>query len=156
MKQKIKDLFRRVVNKLFRKKTRGIILGQKFDSTIGHNNVQIGAASFKRMFESVYPDAAKFMDAIKEMPVESNLPAFLINGHICTKGSLSAASVAIAAAREIMAHEVSDALKEWSHEIDVRRISVNRIQEGGNFILQIIFRKDATGDENLDEISQTV
>lgn len=31
MKQKIKDLFRKVCNKLFRKKTHGTIWGQKFD-----------------------------------------------------------------------------------------------------------------------------
>lgn len=33
MKQKIKDLFRKAYNKLFRKKTRGIIWGQSFDGT---------------------------------------------------------------------------------------------------------------------------
>lgn len=33
MKQKIKDLFRKAYNKLFRKKTRETIWGRKFDET---------------------------------------------------------------------------------------------------------------------------
>lgn len=39
MKKKIKDLFRKAYNKLFRKKAHGTIWGQKFDgtSTLSHH-----------------------------------------------------------------------------------------------------------------------
>ena len=76
MKKKLNKLFRKVRNKMFRRKSCRTFWEQKFDSTIGHNNVQINAASFKRMFEAAYPDAAKFMDAIKEMPVSYPVSRF--------------------------------------------------------------------------------
>lgn len=110
MKQKIKDLFRKAYIKLFRKKTRGTIWGRKFYSTIGHNNVQIDAASFKRMFEAAYPDAAKFLNLIHSLDTLDT--AFFLNGSFAATGYLSAGGLSTSY-RELERNQIEAIRKKY-------------------------------------------
>lgn len=148
MKQKIKDLFRKACNKLFRKETHRTIYTDGNHS--GYHS--ISPAWFRRQFEAAYPDAAKFIKTIKLLPMESRLPVFRLDNHIASYGSISINCKADDYSREVITHELSDALKEWSHAGNISRVSIDRSHKDGNFILQIIFRKDASGDKRADDI----
>lgn len=68
MKQKIKDLFRKACNKLFRKKTCRVVFRQTFDGTIDTHQylgLYISPENFRKLFESAYPDGAKFLEGIR-------------------------------------------------------------------------------------------
>lgn len=107
---------------------------------------------FRRQFEAAYPDAANFLKTIKLLPMESGLPVFRLDNHIASYGSISICCKADDYSREVITHELSDALKEWTHAGNISRVSIDRFHKDGNFILQIIFRKDASGYKRADDI----
>lgn len=92
MKKKIKDLFRKVCNKLFRKKTHGIVWGQKFNGS-HYKNEPVSTADFRRLFEAAYPDAAKFMEGIKVFPDTND--AFSLQGSFVASGLIAAGGLSL-------------------------------------------------------------
>ena len=60
----MKKLFKKLYNKLFRKKTCRIILDQEFDSK--GNTLNISPEYVRKQFEAAYPDGAAFLDSIKK------------------------------------------------------------------------------------------
>lgn len=84
--------------------------------------------------------------------MESRLPVFRLDNHIASYGSISINCKADDYSREVITHELSDTLKEWSHAGNISRVSIDRSHKDGDFILQIIFRKDTSGDKRADDI----
>lgn len=93
MKQKIKNLFRKAYNKLFRKKTRGThteapyIFGLEFNGC-GEGTLQLNPEWLRKQFEEAYPDAAKFLNSIKALPDTED--AFILDGSFVANGIISA------------------------------------------------------------------
>lgn len=80
MKQKIKDLFRKTYNKLFRKKTSGEIF--RYDN---HGDTSVLPPEwFRRHFEAVYPNGAKLLESIS-IKETGRTEIFFINGEVAAK-----------------------------------------------------------------------
>lgn len=68
MKRKIKSLIAKAYNRLFRKKTCRVVFRQPFDGTIDtlqSVGLYISPENFRKLFESAYPDGAKFLEGIR-------------------------------------------------------------------------------------------
>lgn len=124
MKRRIKDLFRKAQNKLFR-----------------------------RMLESAYPDGAKFLNQVREWDLvyPNSCPTFSISANLASKGFLSALSCDTSIARDVMLQEVDNALREKGHGMDVSGVSVDGFHENGNFVLKFTFGNLAAVDEGTDD-----
>lgn len=150
MKQKLKDLFRKAYNKLSRKKTCRVVFGQTFDGTIDTNQyagLYISPENFRKLFESAYPDGAKFLSNILAWDIvnPSTLPTFAIRANIVSKGFVSALSSDTSIARDVMLQEIDKALKERAHTVD------DGFYENGDFVLKFTFRNRAAVDKGADD-----
>ena len=160
MKQKLKDLIRKVQNKLFRKKTGGLLelvstpanLSLIFDAS-QPMELRFSPEWFRKQFEGAYPDGAKFLDNILAWDIvkASTLPTFAVSANIASKGFVSALSSDTSIARDVMLQEIDKALKERAHTVDVQTVRVDGSHENGDFVLKFTFGNLAAVDKGTDD-----
>lgn len=173
MKVKIKDLFRKAYDKLFRKKAHGIDWGQGFNETslaqpwvydlpkrvdrandatnpqlsqIADTQGMEAIEQFRSLFEAAYPVGSRLLAVVHEFD-GGIYPSFMINANIASSGFISAASSCSSFAGDVVLQKVGEVLKERTHTLDISRVVVNGFHQDGNFILNFNFGKIPSVDE---------
>lgn len=100
-RRKIMDYLMMAYDRVFRRRTRRTIWGQKFGgewtlSTVGSHRgrLQVSPESFREQFEAAYPDAAKFLNLICR--VESVEDAFLLKSSFVSTGFIASRGLSTA------------------------------------------------------------